>query len=196
MQSTVRNLTTCRTTILGAIVLGAPGFAFAETPYVGDLGQAIASLVIFLILFILLGKYAWKPIVAQIQRREEDIQSKIDVAEKRQAKAEELLEDYNERLNDIDARSDQMLAEARKAAATETQRILNDARRQAEKVTTVAKNDILSATQDARKELKRETATLAAQIAGEVLQKDLTPEDHQRLIDDACSKITERPGSS
>ena len=196
MQHPVRNLTTCRTTILGAIVLGAPGFALAETPYVGDLGQAIASLVIFLILFAILAKYAWKPIVAQIQRREDDIKSKIDDAEKRQTKAEEMMEDYKERLDDIDARSDQMLLEARKTAAAETQRILDDAHRQAEKVTTVAQNDITAATEDARKQLKSETATLAAQIAAEVLQKNLTPEDHQRLIDDACSKITERPSVS
>ncbi|MCK5114415.1 MAG: F0F1 ATP synthase subunit B [Phycisphaerae bacterium] len=192
MQYPIKNLSITRLVILGVIVFGVANFAVAETPYVGDLGQAIASLVIFLILFVILGKYAWKPIVERIGRREDDIQSKIDDAEKRQATAEEMLQDYNERLNDIDARSDQMLQEARKIAAAETQRIMNDAHQQAAKVATVAQNDIANATNDAREELKRETANLAAQIATEVLQSNLTPEDHQRLIDDACSKIAER----
>ncbi len=66
--------------------------------YGGDLGQALAAMGVFLVLLLILGKYAWRPIVQQLKKREEAIQKTIERAERTQKKAEELLAGYEEKM--------------------------------------------------------------------------------------------------
>ena len=67
MSRIVEMLSGGRLAALSGVLFVAHSVALGEgTPYPGDFGQAAATVIIFLVLLAILGKYAWKPIVAQI----------------------------------------------------------------------------------------------------------------------------------
>lgn len=179
------------------VILAAPGIALAgERPYVGDLGQAIATLIIFLVLLFILGKFAWRPIINQLRRREEDIAQQIDDAKISQKKADELAREYRDSLDNIEDESEQMLTLSRREANIESQRILDTAHEEARDVLKRANEDIETARKQAHKKLQVETAGLATEIAKRLLRKNLSPEDHHRLVAEATEHISKKAGDA
>jgi F-type H+-transporting ATPase subunit b len=179
-----------------AVVLAAPSLVLAGeeggTPYPGDLGQAIASLLIFAGLVVILGKYAWKPILTQLQRREDDIVAKIDDARKRQTEADDLAREYREKLDNISHKVDEMIAEGRKEVEQQRKDILSATHEEASQTLQRAQDDIAAAARSARRELQAETAKLAADLAGQFLSENLTPADQDRIFAQSVQQITLR----
>jgi F-type H+-transporting ATPase subunit b len=177
-------------------VAAAPAVAAAAggdgTPYPGDLGQAVATLVIFALLLVVLGKWAWKPILAQLEHREQDIAHRVEQAEQHQARADELAAEYEQKLSDYQARHEEMLAQARRDAAEAGEELLAKARAEARDVTRRAQEDIASAQDRARDELRQQTAEMAARIARQVLAEDLDETRQQELLRKAARQIAER----
>ena len=178
-----------------ALVGAAPAVAAAAggdgTPYPGDLGQAVATLVIFLLLLVVLGKWAWKPILSQIEQREKDIADHVEKAEQRQARADELAAEYEQKLNDYQARHEELLAQARKDAAAASEELLTKARAEARDISRRAQEEIASAQARAQDELRQQTAEMAARIARQVLAEDLDEARQQDLLRKAARQIAE-----
>jgi len=173
------------------LATASPALAGGGLPYPGDLGQAIATVVIFLLLLFVLGKWAWKPIIAQLQRREEDLNSKFEDAEKRQGKADEMAEEYQQHLDNIEGQTEDMIATAKRQAAKESQGIVAEARTDARQIMDRAAEQIESAKLTAQRQLQSQTAELAAEMAGAVLKKTLTDDDRQRLATEAAKQIAQ-----
>ncbi len=177
------------------VVLVAPGLALAsDRPYAGDLGQAIAALVIFLVLLLVLGKFAWRPIINQLRRREEDIAKRIEDADSRKKVADDMAQEYRDKLDNIDQEAEQMLTLAKREATIESDRIRSLAHEEARDVLKRANEDIASAQKLARKQLQAETAGMATEIAKRLLRKNLSPEDHSRLVSQATEQIGRKEG--
>ena len=75
-------------------------------------------------------------------------------------------------------------------------RIEEEARRSGEAMLDQAKREIGSARDTALKAVYDESAELAASLAGAVLKRQLSPEEHQRLMLDALRELGQRPGMS
>jgi F-type H+-transporting ATPase subunit b len=192
MPNRARMSAVLRIVVATAAVLAAPSMAAAAesgTPYPGDLGQAVATLLIFVALLVILGKYAWKPIVAQLQRREEDIASKIEDARKRRTEADELARDYSEKLENIGLKVDEMLAEGRKEIEKHRREILAATGAEARQTLQRAQDDIAAAGQAARRDLQAETARLAADLAEQFLAESLTTADQDRLFEQSAQQL-------
>lgn len=153
------------------LLLFAP---FQPTP-----GLAIWSLLIFLLFWYIMGKLAFKPIMEGIKTREYDIQSALDEAKKakeemNQMKAENeaLLQKAREErmamLNEAKETKNNIIAEAKEKAKADAQKIVADAR-----------VEIENQKSQAMAEVKRELSTLALDIAGKVLQKELDGKTEQ-----------------
>ena len=169
----------------------------AGTPYVGDLGQAIAALLIFLGLLLVLGKYAWKPIVAMLERRDADLQTRFDDADKSKAKADARQQEYDEQLAGMQRKSEKMLTDARQTATDERTAILASAREEARAAMLRADREMSEARAVVEQELRAQVAKMAAEIAGQVIAKHLTPQEHQGLIDAAAKEMAQRgPGDA
>lgn len=183
----------CPLTVIAWAVLAAPNIALAgEAPYVGDLGQAIATLIIFFVLMLVLGRFAWRPIISQLRHREEDIAKRIEDAKASQEKADEMAQEYRKSLDNIEDESEQMFTQARREANIESDRILDLAHAEARDVIKRANEDIDLAQQQARKKLQAETAGMATEIAKQLLRKNLSPEDHSRLVAEATAHISKK----
>ena len=172
----------------------APAADGATKPYPGDIGQAIATVVVFLGLLLVLGKWAWKPIVTQLRHREERVAETVRRAEQREQKAEELLKDYQERLGKAAAEAQGLLASAHDDAAEERKQVLAGAREEAAKSLRQAAEDIAKAKQEALRDLGQATAQLAVDIAGRALGSNVSRADHNRLVQDCLEEVRKREG--
>ncbi len=147
-----------------------------------DFGLIFWTVIIFLALYAILGKLAWKPIQKALTRRDEEIQTSIDEAklarEEMMAQADEnqrlLIEAREERtriITDAERQSKEMVAAAR-----------DEARSAAQKVASDAKRDIENMRKAAMVDLKKEVGTMAIEIAEKILQKDLRSDANQEAF--------------
>jgi F-type H+-transporting ATPase subunit b len=157
--------------------------------YVGDWGQAIVSVLIFLGLLFVLGKWAWKPIIRQLRDREEQVADTVRRAENREAEARRLLEDYKARLQRAEADAEKLLAEARDEAAQAREEMLASARDEAQRTLRRAAEQIELAKQAAASELCETTVELATEMAGEIVGRTLDAGQHRDLVRESLKKI-------
>lgn len=131
------------------------------------------TIVIFLTVFFLMRKFAWKPILNGIREREHEIDSKLQAAAEAEKKMKELTaqneqilaEARAERdkiLREANGMKDQIVSEARKQASAEADKLVANARQQID----LEKNAAVAA-------LRKEAGDLALSIAEKVLRKKL-----------------------
>ncbi|MBB4077673.1 F-type H+-transporting ATPase subunit b [Lewinella aquimaris] len=147
-----------------------------------DFGLIFWTVVIFLILYAILGKLAWKPIQKALRRRDEEIQTSIDEAKRARAEMEAQAAD-NQRLL-VEAREERtrIITEAERQSKEMVAAAKNEAREAAQKVAADAKRDIENMRKAAMVDLKREVGTMAVEIAEKILQKDLRSDANQEAF--------------
>ncbi len=155
----------------------------------GDLGQAIIAIAIFLVLLLVLGKFAWGPIIAQLRNREERIGQSVSLAEKQQTQAADLLAQYEAKISGAQDEAEQFLIHAREQAEEHRQDLIAQARTEAERSVKQAKREIQLARNEALADLRETTANMAIELAERVLRRETAPEDQQRLLHEALADI-------
>ncbi len=160
--------------------------------YFGDPGQAVISILIFLLLLAVLGKWAWKPLVSQLQRREQGIAEALEHAQARNKEADDLLAQYKARLDAAQAQAAELLAKSRADAAEAREKILSAAQSEAHRAGESARQEIERAKLDALAELQDTTARLATDVAARVIRKNLSDDDQRRLLSDSLAEIRQR----
>lgn len=155
----------------------------------GDVGNMIWTLVIFLLVVLVLGKFAWGPILNTLQARESFIHEALATAKRDRDAAEARLREYEERLAQSRAEATAIVEEGRRDAVVVKQRIEEDAQREADKRLERAKREIQIATETATKELYLLSARLATDMAGKMIGRELTPQDHERLIAESLDGV-------
>ena len=163
-------------------VLAAEAEHEAPSLFAGDLGNSFWTLLIFVVVLVVLGKFAWGPILATLQARESFIHDALAKAKADRDAAEARLREYEERLAQARAEASGIVDEGRRDAIVVKQRIEEDAKREAEKMIERAKREIQIATETATKELYQVAARLATDMAGKVIGREIGPQDHERLI--------------
>ncbi|MCP4376771.1 MAG: F0F1 ATP synthase subunit B [bacterium] len=177
------------------VVLCASGVAEAsggEGFYPGDLGQAIATILIFGLLLFVLGKWAWGPIVKQLQDREQDVISTIEGAQKHEREAKSILQQYTTKMENADSEAEKIIAQAIVDADTESGKIIEAAKRKAYGTVQNGRAEIKRAKTQAIRDMRDATAQLATDIAGCILDESMTPQVRDHLVDASIKAIGER----
>lgn len=153
----------------------------------GTFGDAIWTVAAFVLLLIVLGKFAWKPLLNGLNARQGHIEHQLKSAEDARVKAEHMLDEYKE----------QGLAVVRQATE-QAQRCQQQATEKAREETLVirrrAREEIESAQAAALEDLWKQTGDIVLRVGSEVLGRTLTEQDHQRLIDDAVARVRQDGG--
>src|SRR4029077_374957 len=87
------------------------------SPFAGNVGNAVWTLVIFVIVVLVLGKFAWGPVLSLLQQREEFIHRSLSDAKRDRDEAETRLKEYAAKLQSANAESARLIEEARKDSA-------------------------------------------------------------------------------
>jgi F-type H+-transporting ATPase subunit b len=169
----------------------AAGGEGGASPFAGDIGAALWTLIIFIVVVIVLGKFAWGPILNALQKREDFIRDALADAKRHQEEAEVKLKEYHDKLNAAQAEARSIVDEARRDAEVVKHRIEDEAKKEADAMVDRAKREIEIATDTAVRELYDLSGRLATDIASRVIRKELDAREHERLIADSIEELGE-----
>lgn len=153
------------------------------------IGLMIWTLVIFFVVLWVLSKYVWPKIIEAIETRQAAITDSLDHAEAVRKEADELLADYRQRLSEARAQADEIVARAQKAGDQREADALTAAAAEREELLAQTKREIQLETQKAMQDLRREVASLTVLATEKVTRKTLTGEDQKRLVEEALSEV-------
>ncbi len=149
-----------------------------------SLGLFFWQSLIFIGLLFLLRKYAWGPILGAVNERETSIKDALASAEAARTEMESLQSDNQRILKEARAEKEAMLKEARSTRAELINTAKEEAQAEADKILTQAQEAIQNEKRAAINELREQVGSIAMDIAGKVLQKELENKDKQvQLID-------------
>ena len=157
--------------------------------FAGDIGNVFWTVLIFALVLFILSKYAWGPLLGSLQAREGFIRESLETAKRDREAAEARLREYEERLAAARTEASAIVEEGRRDADVVKRQIEANAKAEAEKMVERAKREIQLATDTATKELYTLSAKLATQMAARVIGRELTPQDHERLISEGIQGI-------
>jgi F-type H+-transporting ATPase subunit b len=143
---------------------------------------AIWTAVVFVVLLLVLGKFAWGPVVEGLDKREQYIAAQIAHAEQNNAEARRLLDEYQQKLSGAQGEVRAIIDQARHEAEQVGREMIEKARLEAKHELEKGVREIEQASAAALAELAQRSATLAVQLAGKIVGAKLQPADHAALI--------------
>ncbi|HZG71100.1 MAG TPA: F0F1 ATP synthase subunit B [Chondromyces sp.] len=155
-------------------------------------GDIVFQLVMFIILLALLKKFAWAPLMGIMQQREDHIANEINAAEKSRAEANKLIEETRAELKQARQEAQTMIENAKKIGEDQKEQIISAARTEAERLKESAKMEIEQQKEQAMSALREQVASLSVLIASKVIEKELTPADQEKLINDYIQEAGEK----
>jgi F-type H+-transporting ATPase subunit b len=176
---------------LGNIVLatsegGGGGGNFLVTP---ELGLMLWTLLAFGVSMYLLRKLAYPRIQSALEKRARAVAESIDAAERTRKEADQILNEYRERLREAREQADEIVSRARKAADKTADEARIHAKETREEMLDDARRDIEQETRRAIGQIRREVADLTVVATEKVARKTLNEDDHKRLIDEALQEF-------
>ena len=127
-------------------------------------------------------KLLFKPVMKMINSRQKEIDDMYDSANKSLEDAENIKAQYQQRLMQANDESEEILKEASRKAQKNEERIIQEARVQAEGIIQRADAEIAQQRKKAVNELKNEISVISVDIAEKMLDREIRPEDHEALI--------------
>lgn len=156
---------------------------------------AIWTLVVFLLLLFVLTKYAWNPMLGALQKRDDNIRSAIDEAKRARGEARQLREDLATERAKIAQERRIALDEARRDGQQLRETMLAQGKAEIQSERERLHRELSTATDQALKKIWEQTAQLATLISAKAIRRQLTPDDHHRLVDEALADLRKAEGS-
>lgn len=147
-----------------------------------DIGIIFWTTVTFLVLLVLLRRFAWKPILNAVKSREESIETALASADKAREEMERLKSDNEKILAEARQERDRILKEAREVRDKVIGDAKEDAGQQAEQLIASAKEQIDNQKMAAITELKNQVAEMSIEIAEMILRKELDDKEKQQAV--------------
>jgi len=151
-------------------------------------GLIIWQLFVFVLLVILLGKLAWKPILSSLKEREESIQQALDSAEKAKVEMAALKTDNEKLLREAREERDKILRDAREAANRMHDQAQSNAKKNADKIIEDAKAIIQTEKNAALRDVKAQVAMFSLEIAEKLIKNNLKEDKAQKELADTFIK--------
>ncbi|HLE33465.1 MAG TPA: F0F1 ATP synthase subunit B [Bacteroidota bacterium] len=152
-------------------------------------GLSIWTTVVFVLLVLVLGKFAWKPLLKTLQDREKSIRDSLEQAERARMEAAELLKQNERNMARADEEYQKVVREAKALGEKMKDEIVNKARQQAEHELQSAKEEIRRDIDAAKQQLRSEVADLAVKAAGKILDETLDPAKHKKIVDNVLNQL-------
>jgi len=160
--------------------------SFLITP---NVGLMIWVLVVFVISFLILRKYVFPFIGQALDKRAQSISDEIDAAAEVRKKADAVLDEYRERLQEARQQAEEILGRANKSAEAVERRAREEAEVKRQEALEKTKRDIEAETRRAISEIRREVADLTVEATEKLTRKTLTEDDQRRLVQEALEEL-------
>jgi F-type H+-transporting ATPase subunit b len=154
-----------------------------------DPGLYIWTIATFLILVALLAKFAWRPLLAALEQRQQTIRQSLDDARKAREELQRVQADATRILNEARAQADSIISSTREDANRLREELRQKAQAEASGMVKNAERQIELETARALQTIRQEAVELSVAVASKLLQRNITRDDNDRLIDDTLQKL-------
>lgn len=152
--------------------------------------SAILALSVF-VLFLALSYLLFNPARNLLEKRREKVKQELDVSTTEKEKAISLRQEYEEKLKNTQKEVDEILSLARKNALKKEEEIIAEARLEANRLMNLAKKEIELEKEKVKEDVKNEMITVAAFIAGKLIEASLDKSKQNQIIEDALNEMGE-----
>lgn len=152
-------------------------------------GMFFWSVIVFVLLVVILGKYAWKPMLKAIEDREKSIDDSLQAAETAKIEAEALLNQHKQLMADAENQASDLMKNAKEMADKQINDAKSEAQVEAKKMLDRAQTEITAEKELALKSLREEVASLVVQAAGHVISKNLDDSANKALVDNYINTL-------
>ncbi len=150
---------------------------------------ATASIVVFLIVFVVLAATVWPKIVKGLNDREAKIRDEIEAAERARQQARDALEQYQKNLAEARAEAQRMLEQTKASQQALAAELKAKADAELTQLKDRARRDIEAAKRAALKEIYDAASDLATSAAAKILRREVQPADSRRLIEESLDEL-------
>ena len=157
-----------------------------------DPGLYIWTIATFLVLLWLLAKFAWKPLLQALQERQDSIRKSLDDAQQAKVELERLNVESQKILAAARAQADTILSETRSDANRLRDELKQKAQLEAAGVMKNTERQIEMETARALQQIRNEAVDISIAIASKLLQRNVSKEDNERLIEETFKQIEAR----
>ncbi|MBS4190090.1 F0F1 ATP synthase subunit B [Bacillus sp. FJAT-49705] len=154
-------------------------------------GDMIYQLIAFIILLLLLKKFAWGPLMGVMKQREDHIAGEIEAAEQSREEAKKVLEEQRSLLKEARTEAQGLIEGAKKQGDVQREEIIVAARAESERLKESAKLEIEQQKEKAVAAIREQVASLSVLIASKVIEKELSTEDQEKLINEYIQEAGE-----
>ena len=152
-------------------------------------GNFLITIISFGILFWLLSRYAFGPLIGIMAKRQEEIARQIDEAAARHQEAEQLLAEQKQLLQKAREEAREIVERARVTSEKQAEEIISQAKAEAERQRQQALAEIQREKEVALAEMRQQMAALSLQIATKIIQKEIDAQAQRELIDSFVEQV-------
>mgnify|MGYP003294311841 FL=1 len=175
-------------------LLSATGVLATMEPRLFDLDfqlfhDAALMIIAVVALFLIMSYFLFNPAREFLQKRQEKIRAELEDAKNNQEESRALKAEYDEKLKNIDKEAESILADARKRALANENRIVAAAKEEAAAIIERAREEAKLEKQKMADEVKKEIVAVAALMAGKVVASSVDVTIQDSLIDETLKEI-------
>lgn len=153
------------------------------------------SVITVLVLFGILKHFFFEKVHNFMIAREEDVKNTLKNAEKTSQLADEKLANYEARIENVEKESRLIIKAARDEAKIQSKEIVNDANNKARSIMEHSEKEIRREEFNARKQLREEVSEMALMAAEKIMEKELSDNGYDEIVNDVIRKAEEEPWS-
>jgi F-type H+-transporting ATPase subunit b len=158
-----------------------------------DPGLFVWTILTFLILVALLARFAWRPLLQALERRQATIVQSLEDAQRARQELERLQRESTQIMAQARAEAESMLARSRSDAEALREELKQKARTEAAAIVKNAERQIQLETARAVQQIRHEAVDLSVAIASKILRRQVTREDNEALIQEALKQVESQP---
>ena len=151
----------------------------------------VATICNLFIQIYLIKRFLFKPINNMLEKRKALADAEIADAVKAKDEAQAIKAEYEEDMKQAKERASEILSSAQKTATLQSEEIVREATKQAAAIKEKAQSDIAQEKRKAVKEIKDQIGGMAVEIAGKVIEREVSEEDHAKLIEEFIANVGE-----
>ena len=154
-----------------------------------DPGLFIWTILTFVVLVALLAKFAWGPLLSALDRRQTMITKSLDDAQRAKQELERLQQESTRIVHEARVEAEQIVSRTRWDAEQLREEIKQKSRVEAAAIVKNAEKQIQQETARALQQIRHEAVELSVTIASKILQRNVSKEDNERLIEETLKQV-------
>ena len=179
--------------MLAAIaLLAAEALGKAPNPILPAKNEIIWGFLSFIVLFVLMAKFAFPAVQRTMQARTDRIRGNLDDAERVKTEAQTVLEEYRAQLADARNESNRIIEEARQTADQLRRDLMQRAEAEVAELKQRTQDDINAARDRTLSDLRNEVSGLAIELAEKVVERNLDRDTNMALIESSITQVGSR----